>query len=503
MAEEKEKSGHGLKRELTALGFVSTVCCTVIGGGINVLTCMIQVKAPGVADYVPIAFVIAAIPSLIAGFVAGALSTAVPRAGGHYTYVSRLFDPFLAFFSSWSRFVGEVGAFVAIAIGDVALLAAMCKFWGAAGAAKWLNSHTLEVASLIIIFTWLVNIFGIKIYEAVVDAMFIILLTGFFLVVGYGFAASPSEVIKAIGGWTTINKLVAQAGGLPKDVGSAAAIFSAAATLVFAYVGFETGTQAAGEVRKPHRVFRYMLIALGVITGYYLLYSAAVYHAVPWQWIYAKAKLAKAAGTNFTVPQAMAPVFKTLSPSVGEAIAGYVAFVAAIALLSDLPPMFLSTSRMTFAWAYDGMIPKTFAKVHKKFRTPWVALTFLMILALILTWAVGQFLAAVDITTVALLFTYLFICMTALCWKFVRPEIYEKAPLGDKSKKLTNWFGAIGTVLSLLFLGEIAITDPQSFYWWVALMVPGPFIFYYAYNRTVKKLGPEKAREKLMEIPPE
>ncbi len=485
----------GLKRELTMLGFISTICCTVIGGGINVLTCMIQVKAPGVGPYVPLAFLIGAVPSLVAGIVAGALSAAVPRAGGHYTYVSRLFDPFLAFFSSWSRFVGEIGAFVAIAIGDVALLAAMCKFWGAPGAGNWLNAHTLEVATAIIIFTWLVNVLGIRIYEAVVDVMFFILLTGFFIVVGYGFTHSLAEYLKAIGGTTALKSLISQAGGLPKDTLSA--IFSAAATLVFAYVGFETGTQAAGEVKKPEKtVFRGMLIALGIITAYYLLYSAAVYHAVPWEYIYAKAALADKAGSNFTVPEAMAPIM----PS---ALAGYVAFVAAIALLSDLPPMFLSTSRMTFAWAYDGMFPKALAKVHKRFGTPHWALTVLMIISVILTWAVGEFLVAVDITTVALLFTYLFICMTGLVWKFVRPDIYEKAPLGDKTKKAVNWLGAIGTVLSLLFLGEIAISDSTSFYWWIALMVPGPFIFYYAYNRTVKKLGPEKARERLMTIPPE
>ncbi len=504
MPEDVERERVGLRRELTMLGFVSTICCTVIGGGINVLTCMIQAKAPGVGPYVPLAFLIGAVPSLVAGIVAGALSAAVPRAGGHYTYVSRLFDPFLAYFSSWSRFVGEIGAFVAIAIGDVSLLAAMCKFWGAPGAAEWLNSHTLSVATLIIIFTWLVNVLGVRIYEAVVDTMFFILLTGFAIVVAAGFAGSPELTLKAIGGSAALQSLIKQAGGLPKDVGSLSAIFSAAATLVFAYVGFETGTQAAGEVKNPEKtVFRGMLIALGVITVYYFLYSAAVYHAVPWEYIYAKAVLAKQAGSNFTVPEAIAPVLKTLAPSWGSALAGYVAFVAAIALLSDLPPMFLSTSRMTFAWAYDGMFPKFLAKVHRRFGTPHWALTVLMIASVVLVWTVGEFLKAVDITTVALLFTYTFICMTGVVWRFVRPEIYEKAPLGDKTKRAIPWLGAIGTVLSLLFLGEIAISDPKSFYWWIALMVPGPFIFYYAYSRTVKRLGPEKARKRLMEIPPE
>ena len=54
-----------LARELGLAGLVATAVCTVIGGGINVLTFGIQGKVPGIGPYVPLAFVLGVLPALL------------------------------------------------------------------------------------------------------------------------------------------------------------------------------------------------------------------------------------------------------------------------------------------------------------------------------------------------------------------------------------------------------------------------------------------------------
>ncbi|MFP3905130.1 MAG: amino acid transporter, partial [Armatimonadota bacterium] len=82
-------SSGQLRRELTLLALVATAVCTVIGGGINVLTVEIQQKIPGIAGMVPWAFALGVVPAVFAALCYGVVSSAMPRAGGDYVYISR------------------------------------------------------------------------------------------------------------------------------------------------------------------------------------------------------------------------------------------------------------------------------------------------------------------------------------------------------------------------------------------------------------------------------
>jgi len=99
-----------LRRELTLLALVATAVCTVIGGGINVLTVEIQEKVPGIGSLVPLAFMLGAIPALFAALSYGVLSSAMPRAGGGYIYISRALHPFVGFIATFSKWFGLAAA---------------------------------------------------------------------------------------------------------------------------------------------------------------------------------------------------------------------------------------------------------------------------------------------------------------------------------------------------------------------------------------------------------
>ena len=89
----------------------------MLGASINVVPFMIQRNVPGIGPYVLPAFAFASIPAIFAALAYAILSSAMPRAGGSYIYVSRGLNPYLGFIASFSQWFG-----LSIVIGVIAYL---------------------------------------------------------------------------------------------------------------------------------------------------------------------------------------------------------------------------------------------------------------------------------------------------------------------------------------------------------------------------------------------
>ena len=87
------KKSAGFNRQLGLLGLTATGICSMIGASIFIMPFMIQRNVPGIGPYVLPAFLVAAIPAILAAFAYAVLSSAMPRAGGSYIYVSRGLHP--------------------------------------------------------------------------------------------------------------------------------------------------------------------------------------------------------------------------------------------------------------------------------------------------------------------------------------------------------------------------------------------------------------------------
>src|SRR5574341_2254763 len=96
------------------LGLTATGICSMIGAAINVIPFMIHRTVPGIGPHVLAAFVIAAVPAILAALAYAMLASAMPRAGGSYVYASRGLSPYLGFVASFSQWFG-----LSIAIGVV------------------------------------------------------------------------------------------------------------------------------------------------------------------------------------------------------------------------------------------------------------------------------------------------------------------------------------------------------------------------------------------------
>ena len=317
-----------LAREMGLLGLTATGVCAMVGAGINVIPFMIQRHVPGIGPYVLPAFAIAMLPAMLAGLAYAVLASAMPRAGGTYVYASRGLNPYLGFVASFSQWfalcvaIGVVSYVLVPFLRDIAVTAG----WAGVAAALERGPVRLTISLGVLWAAVGVNLRGIALYERlVVPLMFLtFVLGGIVIVAGFTFDhADFAAVVLAREGQALPTGATPAAGG--------GAILTASALLFASFIGFDSIAQAGGEAKNPGRDLP-LAIAIAVISvaAFYMLFTAAVYHAVPWQHIAAEAQR-----RDLTAPGLLGyllPPFWTV----------IIVSAAAIALIKDLPPMLLS-----------------------------------------------------------------------------------------------------------------------------------------------------------------
>jgi APA family basic amino acid/polyamine antiporter len=267
----------------------------------------------------------------------------------------------------------------------------------------------------------------------------------------------------------------------------------AAAFLFFAYIGFASISQAGGETRNPRRSLPWAFVAATtVICTYYLLFSSAVYHAIPWRFI---AGFTEAAPTDVSVPL----LIGVLMP---PALASFVALMAGMALANDIPPMLMATSRLFFAWARDGVFPRGLAAISRRFRTPHWALTMCALVAtlwVILCAIEEDYFAGVDTVVMALTFTYILICVSVLSLPRCNPDICQSVSfLRSRRAQIAVSCIALAFLCPLLVLA-VLIAGTKSVIFWLAALAAGALIYTIMWFRA--KARGEDLREVFAHLP--
>jgi APA family basic amino acid/polyamine antiporter len=393
----------GLAREMGLLGLTATGICSMVGAGINVIPFMIQRNVPGIGPHVIDAYLFAAVPAVLAGLAYAVLASAMPRAGGSYVYASRAIDPYLGFVASFSQWfslcvaIGVVSYVLVPFLRDIAL----ALTWKSVASA--LDSGPVRLA-LSTAFLWaavLVNVRGVKSYERlIVPLMFLTFVLGGVVIVA-GFAFDHADFAAAV--------RLREGRGIPSVEApplGLGLLLPAAALLFSSFIGFDSIAQAGGEAKNPGRNLPLAIgIAVVSVGIFYMLFTSAVYHAVPWAYVAEEARR-----HDLTAPGLLGHVLPP--PWTVVIVSG-----AAVALLKDLPPMILAVSRLMFAWAEDGIFPGAVRAVHPTFRTPHVAILAsgaMATLGIIGSHLAGDFFLGVDILVTSMLVNFLLMSLSVL-----------------------------------------------------------------------------------------
>jgi amino acid transporter len=412
----------------------------MMGAAINIIPIMIQRNVPGIGPHVLPAYLFAAVPAIFAALAYAMLSSAMPRAGGSYVYASRSIHPYLGFVASFSQWFG-----LSIAIGVVSYVTvpfvrdvAVAMEW--AGVAATLEVRWIRL-TLALAFLWTfvgVNLRGIRLYERLlVPMMFAMFALGGVVIVA-GFLFNQTDFAASV--------LAREGAAIPRTAAPDFAwntFLAASAVLFSSFIGFDSIAQAGGEAKNPSRNLPLAIgIAIVSVGSFYLLFTAAMYHAVPWQFIAERAQ-----DQDLTAPGLLGYL---LSPSWTVLIVAG----AAIALINDLPAMLLAVSRLMFAWAEDGIFPKAVAAVDPERHTPRVAILLSGGMATVgilgSHWA-GDFFLGVDILVTSMLVNFLVMCLSVLLLPHRNPEIAKDVRVLP-DRRLQIPVAGLGVLLLGLFL---------------------------------------------------
>jgi APA family basic amino acid/polyamine antiporter len=470
----------GLSREMGLLGLAATGICSMVGAGITVIPFMIQRNVPGIGPYVIPAYLFAAVPAIFAALAYASLASAMPRAGGSYVYASRALNSYLGFVASFSQWFG-----LCIAIGVVSYVLipflrdiATALDWPLIAAA--LDSGAIRLC-LALVFLWIfvvVNLRGVKLYErTLIPLMFLMFALGAVVIVA-GLSFGHNDFATAI--------LEQEGRSIPGGESSPfqLPIYFAAAALLFAsFIGFDSIAQAGGEARNPGRSLP-LAIGIAVVTvgTFYILFTGAVYHAVPWQFI-AQESMTR----DLTAPGLLGyllPAGWTVAIVAG----------AAVALINDLPAMLLAVSRLMFAWAEDGIFPRRVSSVHSKWHTPHIALIlsgFMASLGILGCHLAGDFFLGVDVLVVSMLVNFLLMCLSLLILPSRNKEIAQHIRVVT-SRKIQVLLALIGSItlggFLVIHVWKDLTVSVQAWYFrsttiWLFVMAIATALYIREYNR--------------------
>ncbi len=358
-----------LTRSLGAFQLTMLGIGAVIGTGIFVLTAEAAQKAgPGMM----ISFVIAGIVCAVAALCYAEMAAMVPVSGSAYTYSYAVMGEILAWMVGWALILEYAVAAGAVSVG-----------WSG-----YMIGYLENAAGIDIPATWVLGPFDGGLIN--IPAMLIAGVVTWLLLIGTKESATINSILVMIKVIALITFIVLAIPVMnmenfepfaPLGFGG---ISAAAASIFFAYVGFDAVSTAAEETKNPQRNMPIGLIgSLAICTIFYLLVSAGVIGSVGAQPVTNAAGIALEPGSQELTArcaelgqQAVTCSKEALAWTLREIgwpqIGNLIGLAAILALPSVILMMMFGQTRIFFVMSRDGLLPEAFSRIHPKYKTPHV-----------------------------------------------------------------------------------------------------------------------------------
>lgn len=334
----------------------AAVAGEAIGVGIF-LTPAAMAKSLGSPFWLLVVWLVVGATTLSGALCYGELAGRFPRPGGSYVYLQETFGPRTAFLYGW----------MCLLVLDPGLTAALAAGAGsyAAYIFHW-SSTVTKLASVSCI--WLLCLMNVSSTE--IGAGFLRYIT--WLKLGLLGLLTIWAIAFRLGSWSNFLPFVEQrSGSLPLapalGVGMVAAFFS--------FGGWWDVSKIAGEVRDPGRTLpRALVLGVVFVTATYILISAVFVYLIP---------LDRVTSDQTFVAQAGTALF---GPTGGVVLAA----IVTLCVLGSMAAMVMSSPRVYYAMAKDGLFLPSVARIHPRFGTPAGAIAILGAIASLLV-LVGSF----------------------------------------------------------------------------------------------------------------
>ena len=446
---------HSLHRSLGAFQLTLLGIGAVIGTGIFVLTAEAAQKAgPGMM----ISFIIAGFVCGVAALCYSELAAMVPVSGSAYTYTYAVMGELLAWMVGWALILEYAVGASAVAVGWSGYLVWLLRSWGIelplALVAGPIEGGIINIPAVIVsAFVTMMLIIGTKESARFNAALVLVKVTALtiFIILTLPVLNGAHFEPFTPNGWGTYGV-----------VGAAASIF-------FAYVGFDAVSTAAEETVNPQRNVPIGLIgSLLFCTIFYMLVAAGAIGAIGAEPVKDAMGQAIAPGSPelaqrcqaivasaVTEPlvcsrEALAHVLRTIGYERMGDLMGVAVFIA---LPSVVLMMMFGQTRIFFVMARDGLLPERLSAVHPRFRTPHVvtAVTGVVVTIAAAFFPVGRL---ADYSNAGTLFAFAMVAISVLVLRRTDPG--RNRPFRVPALAIIAPLAIAGCVALYLFLPLIA-----------------------------------------------
>jgi basic amino acid/polyamine antiporter, APA family len=477
---QQESDNSELKRTLGPWNLLFLGVGCIIGAGIFVRTGSAAALHAGPA--VLISYLIAGFVCALAGLCYAELSSTLPVSGSAYTYSYATVGEFAAWVMGalllleygLAASVVAVGwsGYVVSLLGDYgieiprALTGPMGQHWQKDGVDVLVNGAPVVYlfnlpALLVSLALTLLLIIGVSEsakFNNFIVAIKVGVISAFIIIGGY-IVITHIDTLAA--NWTPF---IPEATGKEGEFGWGG-VGRAASIVFFAYIGFEAVSTAGQEAKNPAKDMPFGIIgSLAVCTILYILVSVVMTLVVNYK--------------SLDVPDPVAVAVDAFGPQWAW-FAKIIKAGAIIGLTSVVLVLMYGQTRIFYSMARDGLLPRIFATVHKKYKTPWINTLLVGALTGVAA-AVFDINALGDMTSVGTMAAFAIVCVSVIWLRRTHPEIPRgyKVPFYPVVPIL-----GVACCFGLIFTIETKIL--VFFGWYTLAMI----VIYFLYGMRNSRLG--------------
>ncbi|HTN25475.1 MAG TPA: amino acid permease [Solirubrobacteraceae bacterium] len=461
---------NGLRRALGPLDLVVFGVGVIIGTGIFVLTGKAAGTLAGPA--IALSFVFAGIACGLAALCYAEFASSVPVAGSAYTFAYASIGELVAWIIGWDLILELALGAATVASGWSDYFRIVCDDTLGINLPAWVDGshHNLVAAVLVLAITGLLCL-GVKVSSRVnagivaikLTVVLLVIVAGVFYVKGGNLdpfiPASGSKPAPGGDGATSLLQDI----GLNTGTFGIGGIFTGAALVFFAFIGFDVVATAAEESKNPQRDLPIGIFgSLAICTTLYVLVSLVITGMVPYDQIKLEAPLAEA--------------FK----SVGKTGIAQIISIGALAGLTTVTLiLMMGQSRVFFAMSRDRLLPPVFSAVSKRFKTPYrtTLLTGVAVAALAFFVDLETLAELVNIGT---LFAFVLVAIGIVILRRTQPDL-ERA----YRTPLVPLVPILAVLASLWLMLNLPADTWLRFGIWMA----AGLVVYFAYGRRHSRIG--------------
>lgn len=455
-----------LKREMGLWTATAMVVGNMIGSGVFLLPAALAGVALVYGSSILLAWVVTGVGAMLLAAVFATMGGTYPRMGGPYAYARRAFGDFIGFWTAWGYWIAAWVGNAAIAIAFVGYTTVL---WPS------LANSPLAMAGLAVAAIWLltaVNAFGVR-------------QGGWVQVVTTILKFVPLAIIGVIGMFHMVGDhfspfLVASGSVGRHGLTLLEGITAAIGLTLWAFIGLESATVPAEEVKDPKRTIpRATYLGTAVTTLIYIGATIAVMGIIP---------MATLSNSNAPFADAATSIF-------GGTWGKWVGLIGMIAAFGALNGWTLLTARVSLAASQDGLFPKVFGRIHGTRKTPIWGLVIAAVLVTGLVFMnynsslVDQFVFMLLLATLTTVVPYAFAAAAEIMLMIKEPERFAGRKLVRDTVIAVLGFGY--SVWAMYATGPEAISKG-----YMLLMVGIPIYLYMRWRRQRERL-----RTELIELP--